>query len=309
MEFPDAFLHCRNLSAPLFVVCRHVSAKRDRIPYAARRIFRIDRGMNRRAVRALLDLMADAESLGSVEAYHAELLKATAAVFPCEVVNFNEFCVDRPDRARTTPAVTCTSSPPAEPRDPVSPALLAAFLRHMTDHPLIRLHAAGDLGTYRLSDTTSMRWFRHTPLYGEFFGPAALEHQLTLGLEATPQRLTGLWFNRARRDFSDDDLLTAELVRPRLQAAEVAMRRAVARTQLTAREREVLEIVATGATNAAVAEALVVSPGTVKKHLDNIYAKLSVGSRAAAADLAGAARYAGTVFVQPIPRPTMSDSR
>jgi DNA-binding CsgD family transcriptional regulator len=271
----------------------NLSAKKDHIPYAARRIFRIDRGMNTRSVKAILGLIGDAQSLGSAEAYHAELLKAMAAVFPCEVVNLNEFRVDRPDGPRASLAVTCTSSPPAEPRDPVSPALLGAFLRHMTEHPLIRLHAAGDLAPYRLSDTTSMRRFRHTPLYGEFFGPAALEHQLTLGLEATPRRLTGMWFNRTRRDFSDDDLLTAELLRPRLQEAEVSVRRAAARAALTAREREVLDIVATGATNAAVAEALVVSPATVKKHLDNIYAKLRVGSRTAAADHAGARARSG----------------
>jgi DNA-binding CsgD family transcriptional regulator len=246
--------------------------------------------MNSEAVRAILGLIADAESMGSVETYHAELLSAMAAVFPCEVVVFNEFRVDRPDRARGTPAVTCTSSPPLEPRDAIPPALLSAFLRHMTDHPLIRLHAAGDLGAYRLSDTTSMRRFRRAPLYGEFFGPAAIGHQLTLGVEATPRRLAGMWFNRARRDFSDDDLLVAELLRPRLQAAEVAVRRGAARAALTAREREVLDIVATGATNAAVAEALVVSRATVKKHLDNIYAKLGVGFRAAAADRAGAPR-------------------
>ena len=62
------------------------------------------------------------------------------------------------------------------------------------------------------------------------------------------------------------------------------MTRAVVRAGLTNREREVLDLVATGATNAAVAEALVVSPGTVKKHLDNIYAKLGVTTRTAAAD-------------------------
>jgi DNA-binding CsgD family transcriptional regulator len=169
-------------------------------------------------------------------------------------------------------------------------ALLPAFFRHLSDHPLIRLQAAGDVGAYRLSDTTSMRRFRRAPLYGEFFGPAAIGHQLALALEATPRPLTGLWFNRARRDFSDDDLLVAELLRPRLQAAEMAVRSAVARAALTAREREVLDVVATGATNAAVAEALVVSPTTVKKHLDNIYAKLGVGSRAAAAERAGPPR-------------------
>jgi len=244
--------------------------------------------MNSKAVRDVLELIADAESVESVESYHAELIGAMAAVFPCEVVVFNEFEVDRSDGAHGTPAVTCTSSPPLEPREAVPPALLAAFLRHISEHPLLRLHAAGDLGVYRLSDTTSMRRFRRAPLFGEFFGPAAIGHQLTLGLEATPWHLAGMWFNRSRRDFSDDDLLVAELLRPRLQAAELAVRRAVARAGLTAREREVLDIVATGATNAAVADALVLSPMTVKKHLDNIYAKLGVGSRAAAADCAGA---------------------
>jgi DNA-binding CsgD family transcriptional regulator len=247
-------------------------------------------GMNSKAVRALLGLIADAESLGSVETYHAELVAAMAAVFPCEIVSFNEFWVERPAGVGGTPAVTCTSSPPLEPRDAMPVALLPAFFRHMTEHPLIRLHAAGDLGAYRLSDTTSMRRFRRAPLYGEFFGPAAIGHQLTIGLEATPRRLIGMWFNRARRDFADDDLLMAELLRPRLQAAEAAVRRAATRAALTAREREVLDIVATGATNATIAEALVVSPATVKKHLDNIYAKVGVSSRATAADRAGALR-------------------
>ncbi|MBV9415828.1 MAG: helix-turn-helix transcriptional regulator [Solirubrobacterales bacterium] len=100
----------------------------------------------------------------------------------------------------------------------------------------------------------------------------------------------------------------AELLRPRLQAAEVAVRRAVARAALTAREREVLDIVATGATNAAVAEALVLSPMTIKKHLDNIYGKLGVGSRTAAADRAGAlARPASDAPV--LHRSTISDPR
>jgi DNA-binding CsgD family transcriptional regulator len=110
---------------------------------------------------------------------------------------------------------------------------------------------------------------------------------LTLAFAGPPHRLVGIWANRTRPDFSAEELLLAELLRPHLQAGEQAARRAVARAGLTSREREVIDLVTAGATNAAVAEALVVSPGTVKKHLDNIYTKLGVSSRAAAAERAG----------------------
>jgi DNA-binding CsgD family transcriptional regulator len=51
---------------------------------------------------------------------------------------------------------------------------------------------------------------------------------------------------------------------------------------LTPREQEILDLVAEGKTNAEVARVLWVAPSTVKKHLENIYAKLGVGRRAAA---------------------------
>jgi DNA-binding CsgD family transcriptional regulator len=55
-----------------------------------------------------------------------------------------------------------------------------------------------------------------------------------------------------------------------------------ARSRLSAREREVLDAVAEGLTNAQVAERLWVSPATAGKHLENAFAKLEVRSRAAA---------------------------
>lgn len=51
---------------------------------------------------------------------------------------------------------------------------------------------------------------------------------------------------------------------------------------LSPREIEVLELVAAGNTNRAIAERLVISEKTVARHMSNLFTKLGVGSRAAA---------------------------
>ena len=55
---------------------------------------------------------------------------------------------------------------------------------------------------------------------------------------------------------------------------------------LTAREADVLELVVSGDTNAAVAQALHVSAATVKTHLEHIYRKLGVRGRVEAVSMA-----------------------
>ncbi|MFG2769072.1 LuxR C-terminal-related transcriptional regulator [Streptomyces sp. NPDC048350] len=70
---------------------------------------------------------------------------------------------------------------------------------------------------------------------------------------------------------------------------------------LTAREAEVLRLVADGGTNRDIAQALVISEHTVARHLNNIFAKLDVTSRTAATAYAYAHGLAGTPG-QPGPR-------
>ncbi|WP_214102708.1 response regulator transcription factor [Acrocarpospora catenulata] len=52
--------------------------------------------------------------------------------------------------------------------------------------------------------------------------------------------------------------------------------------QLTAREREVLELIAAGLSNRQIAERLVLSPKTVRNNVSNVFAKLQVADRAQA---------------------------
>jgi len=68
-----------------------------------------------------------------------------------------------------------------------------------------------------------------------------------------------------------------------LPEAEVLPRQLAA---LTPREREVLDVLATGATNRAIAERLFISQKTVSVHVTNVLAKLGVPNRGEAAALA-----------------------
>jgi DNA-binding CsgD family transcriptional regulator len=121
------------------------------------------------------------------------------------------------------------------------------------------------------------------PLRGAWTG----WHELAMPYEAARSRLlVGL----ACRALGDEDGAALEIdgareTLTRLGAAEpVPANEAVATGDdvLTAREREVLRLVATGRTNKAIAAELFLSEKTVARHVSNIFTKLGINSRAAA---------------------------
>ncbi len=63
---------------------------------------------------------------------------------------------------------------------------------------------------------------------------------------------------------------------PEVVAQFVALERRGPLQQLTAREREVLSLMAEGRSNAAIANAMVVTPGAVEKHVTAIFGKLGL---------------------------------
>lgn len=76
-------------------------------------------------------------------------------------------------------------------------------------------------------------------------------------------------------------------------ADSLILEETVDEVQLTKREGEVLTWVARGKTNAEIAELLWLAPSTVRKHLENVYAKLGVSTRTAAV-----ARFLGLIEAQ-----------
>ena len=167
----------------------------------------------------------------------------------------------------------------------------------------------------RLTDVTDMRTYSQTEHF-EMCGMAEMPHSLLMRLPGEGETHWTLEMARAGRNYSTRDVLLLDALRPALiayesyrsLAATIEALRSVrpgftGEDVLTARESEVLDLVAAGETNAAIAERLWISPGTVKKHLENVYDKLGVRSRTAA--LARTGRSLGV----PIPQQADADIR
>ena len=179
-----------------------------------------------------------------------------------------------------------------EPADALEfPDAAQLFQQHLPEHPLLRHYAAtGDLAARRISDVASDRQFRALGLYREFYRPAQVDHQLVVSIPAPHGGMISVALNRQGQDFSDQQREVIDLLRPHLgQAAAIATllsqpvpdapRGTDGRLLLTARQTRILQLVAAGNSDRAVARALGVSVRTVHAHLQHIYRALGVRSR------------------------------
>jgi DNA-binding CsgD family transcriptional regulator len=111
-------------------------------------------------------------------------------------------------------------------------------------------------------------------------------------LPAPSGRARSIYLERSGRDYTNRERALLQLLRPHLARMRLnaeSRRRLAAGSGLTPREAEVLGWVARGKTNAEIGATLFISPQTVRKHLENIFDKLHVRTRTAAAAYARAA--------------------
>jgi DNA-binding CsgD family transcriptional regulator len=240
---------------------------------------------------AVLDFLAEVDELDDREPYSLALLKRTRQLIPSAVVCYQD--VDLRARQFLTYIGDDVAGDDGDSDDE---------LRYWTFGPCPIGDYRGrtaDLATIRMSDVIGRLRWHELPIYREYFGPGAIEHFLDLGLGAGRDGYRSIVLARERGepDFTERDRAVMESLRPHLRAREAraALRRAlvtaplsIARSAdpappLSTREREIVALAAEGKTNAEIAAELWVAPATVKKHLENVYLKLGVGSRAAAA--------------------------
>jgi DNA-binding CsgD family transcriptional regulator len=145
-------------------------------------------------------------------------------------------------------------------------------------------------------------------------------HVLQANIAAQGGAQRALELVRCGTEYTEHERQLLDAVRPALIAYEAhrvlargaselqsGPRHAARDDRLSPREEEVLDLVATGATNAEIAERLSIAAATVRKHLEHIYLKLAVSTRTAA--LARTGRSSGAASVQAEVPPVASLAR
>ena len=105
---------------------------------------------------------------------------------------------------------------------------------------------------------------------------------VVLGFRQGNDHVVQLGMDRFRGMFTDRDLALLHMIAPALQRLLRTTRTTALPVSLTATERRVVQLLATGMSNADIAYQLSVSPATVRKHLEHAYRKLGVHNRMAA---------------------------
>jgi DNA-binding CsgD family transcriptional regulator len=233
--------------------------------------------------------VAETAAIEGDEPFPPAFLAAVQRLVPCDTVTFCEL-----DRVRERELGT--ASFPDEPPEDVGLALDYWEARH--EHPVCRFHeSTGDWRAYRLSDFVEMRRFRSSRIYAEWFRPQHVESLITVGLDSPLSHTKVFLLARsAGRDFDEADCLVLDVLRPSLALRYEAARRPVACGSLTAREHQILTLVAEGKTNRHIADELSIAPGTVRRHLENAFAKLGVHTRTAAVRAAALGAFLTAAF-------------
>lgn len=234
-------------------------------------------------VRGLLDAIEVMRAWGP-QGVPRELLQSLSDLVPCDVLTAagqDSSCwhfflnQDVPELA------TSVTEPPVE-----------IYQEHYWESDCSYPDRTGDLGSITLtSDFYSVRQYHSTPMYTDYLKFYGVENELMVCLPAGgPQRTLRLLFARGvGPDFSERDRALLVLLRPHLLAAWAQAQRGVRPVDaLTGRQREILQLVGAGDSNRMIARRTNLSEATVRKHLENIYARLGVSSRTAALSRVGA---------------------
>jgi DNA-binding CsgD family transcriptional regulator len=171
---------------------------------------------------------------------------------------------------------------------------------HLPGNPMFRhVSATGDASATRLSDFVTREELHQSRLYVEVLAPLGVDYQVALSLTAKGPAIAAIALLRSRVDFTDDEVALLDLLRPHLVRVHHRLHGAAARGRtphfdttagdeamrglgLTERETTVLRLLVAGLSMEELTAQMRITEGTLRKHLEHLYRKLDVTTRAGA---------------------------
>ncbi len=230
-------------------------------------------------LRGVLAVLHDLGSLPSAEPFPLPVLDRLGTLVGAHTTGYGEFSIEEGGRSYS---VNCLV------RNRTEPAWLDGTVRRWwhQDPITCRFHARA-VEPMAASDRVSRPAFHRLEFFEHVHHPFGTADYVRLFLPAPNGKSRFFFFEQdhwglKRRERDLLGLLRPHLVLWRSRWSAPA---SPAVLELTAREREVLQAAADGATNREIAEQLWISPHTVRTHLNHIFEKLDVRTRTEAAAL------------------------
>jgi DNA-binding CsgD family transcriptional regulator len=238
-----------------------------------------------RDLRSLMALVEEGRRDDSSQALPWSVLEGLRRLIPCDSVVFKELDVpcERVPIYQSIESGERLLELDGEGRaDDAFWALRLGFL------PCSYPERTGDLTSVTLwSDFYTHIELRNAPMFAELYRPEGRKYSMLISLPNLPGQTRRIQFWRdSGPDFGDRERLLLQLIRPHLYEIYLdAQRQRDGIPQLSRREVQVLQLAAQGRSNVDIAQQLFISVGTVRKHMEHIFDRTGVRSRALAAAL------------------------
>jgi DNA-binding CsgD family transcriptional regulator len=105
------------------------------------------------------------------------------------------------------------------PERPDLQPLVPQFAAHIQTHPLFGHYQRTGLQPRKISDESSLRQFRETAVYQEYYQFIGIKHQMIFSVKGGGETMIGLALSRDHRDFSERNRDTLNFVSPHITQA------------------------------------------------------------------------------------------
>jgi DNA-binding CsgD family transcriptional regulator len=228
-------------------------------------------------LRGVLELLFDLGSLPSADPFPLPVVDRLGMLLGAHTTGYGEFSIAEGDGSYFVKYLVRNRSEPAW--------LAETVARWWHQDPITcRVHARA-VEPLAVSDRLSMLAFHRLEFFQRVYRPLGTADCVRLFLPAPNAMSRFFFFDQEHWGLRQRERELLELLRPHLVLwrGRWSTPASPAAFELTAREQEVLQSVAGGATNREIAAKLWISPHTVRTHLQHIFEKLDVRTRTEAA--------------------------